>query len=74
MKEVVLSVRVESFSAQLFYNTIYSDAIAFRRFHKEQSKDPDAQVSSWQDGSRTVSFKMALNVPQVIKKVIGEQK
>ena len=35
------------------------------------SGDPSATVSSWEGGQRSVAFRMPLNVPAMIKKLIG---
>lgn len=50
----------------------YSDEKGIRRFHKEETKDPNAEVTDWKDGKRTCTFRMALNVPQMLKNIIGE--
>lgn len=42
-----------------------------KRFHAEVSKDPVAIVGDWVNGVRDVSFMMPVNVPVVMKKMIG---
>jgi hypothetical protein len=57
---------------QEYYQVIYAGSEAFIRYHKEHSNDPNACVSPWApDGRRTISFGMALNIPQMLKKAIG---
>lgn len=59
--------------SQHYYDVVYGGGDLMRRFHAEVSKDSDAQVSDWVDGVRSISFNMPVNVPLVMKKMIGAQ-
>ena len=58
---------------QGFYQAIYAEGAAAARYHIEETKDPEPEVSPWEGGVRTVKFRMMLNVPQMLKRVIGER-
>lgn len=60
-----------SLSLQHYYDVVYGGGDLMRRFHAEVSKDSDAQVSDWVDGVRSISFNMPVNVPLVMKRMIG---
>lgn len=58
---------------QAYYDAIYNDPDVFRLFHKDINKCETATVTPWEDGKRTVTFGLALTIPAVVKKVVGEQ-
>eukprot|EP00195_Chlamydomonas_chlamydogama_P010482 CAMPEP_0202899100 /NCGR_PEP_ID=MMETSP1392-20130828/7428_1 /ASSEMBLY_ACC=CAM_ASM_000868 /TAXON_ID=225041 /ORGANISM="Chlamydomonas chlamydogama, Strain SAG 11-48b" /LENGTH=333 /DNA_ID=CAMNT_0049585199 /DNA_START=111 /DNA_END=1115 /DNA_ORIENTATION=+ len=69
--ELKLSKVIENFSVKDYYRVVYGDATGFQKFHREITKDPNASITDWKNGQREVSFRMALNVPAMFKKVIG---
>lgn len=58
---------------QHYYDVVYGGSEILKRFHAEVSKDRAATVGDWVDGVRAVSFMMPVNVPVVMKKMIGAQ-
>ena len=51
---------------------MFSDPGCIKQFHAEVNGDPAAEVTPWTaDGQRSVTFRMPLNVPAMIKKLIG---
>jgi hypothetical protein len=57
---------------QTYYDAIYKDAHVFKAYHKDINKYDGAEVTPWADGQRTVTFGLALTIPAVVKKVVGE--
>jgi hypothetical protein len=58
--------------SQDYHRVVYHDGALVTRFHLETNKDPAASASPWIDGKRTVTFRMPLNVPAMLKKLIGK--
>jgi hypothetical protein len=58
-------------TAQDYYRVVYSSDECIRKFHHAVNKDPSATATAWEGGKRRVSFKMPLNVPGMIKNMIG---
>lgn len=59
-------------ASQDYYRVILEDESLIKRFHADVNNDPNATVSPWEGDHRTVAFHMTLNVPGMIKKMIGE--
>ncbi len=58
---------------QSYFDAIYGGDAALRAFHAEVNGDPQAAVGDWEGGARTVQFVLPVNVPAMLKKVIGER-
>jgi hypothetical protein len=58
---------------QTFYDAIYKDPLVFKEYHRDINKCDGAEVTPWADGQRVVSFGLALTIPTVVKKLVGEQ-
>lgn len=71
VQEVKLSERVDGATAQQLFKLVYSTPDAIAKFHKQVNKDDNPKVSPWANGVRTVAFNMPMNVPAMLKKVIG---
>ena len=56
---------------QEFWLLIFEDAAVFRQYHATANADPHADVGTWKDGRRTVSFCTPIQAPQIVKKTLG---
>lgn len=57
---------------QHFYDLIYSDDKAVRRYHAVMNQDESIQVTSWCQGKRDVTFTMDVAVPATLRRFLGE--
>ena len=57
---------------QDYHRVVFADPECIKKFHAKVNCDPAAEVTEWAAGQRSVSFKMPLNVPTMIKKIIGK--
>ena len=74
--ELKLECFIKGVTAKDYYRVVYSDDSCIRRFHSKVNKDPSSECTTWQmlnrfSFQRTVTFHMPLNVPAMIKKIIG---
>lgn len=74
--ELKLECSIKGVTAKDYYRVVYSDDTCIRRFHSKVNKDPLSECTAWQMLSRvsfqrTVTFRMPLNVPAMIRKIIG---
>ena len=74
--ELKLECFIKGVTAKDYYRVVYSNDACLRRFHNKVNKDPSSECSAWQmlnrfAFQRTVTFHMPLNVPAMIKKIIG---
>ena len=57
--------------SQDYHRVVFDDSACIKRFHAKVNADPAAEVTAWASGQRSVTFRMPLNVPAMIKKLIG---
>jgi hypothetical protein len=74
--ELKLECSIKGVTAKDYYRVVYSDDSCIRRFHNKVNNDPSSECTAWQmlnrfSFQRTVTFHMPLNVPAMIKKIIG---
>lgn len=70
MKTVELQTIVERCSLAQFWNIVYEQPSCMVAFHRAIN-GCDAVVTPWSDGLRTVSFSMAMNVPDFVKRMLS---
>ncbi len=51
---------------------MYAGPELFTRYHREQNNDTTASVTAWDGSKRDVNFSLKLNLPQVLKNMLGE--
>ncbi|KAG2492485.1 hypothetical protein HYH03_009150 [Edaphochlamys debaryana] len=71
MKEIEQSVEIEDCTSQDYWDALYATDAATRAFHREVNGDPAATCTGWADGRRSSAFSMPMNVPAMMKKMIG---
>ncbi|KXZ53870.1 hypothetical protein GPECTOR_6g788 [Gonium pectorale] len=72
MKEIEVEINVPDCTAQSYFDVIYAGDAALRAFHAKVNGDANAAAEAWgSDGTRSVRFTMPMNVPAMLKKVIG---
>lgn len=57
---------------QDYYKVVYAGPELFTRYHREQNNDTTASVTAWDGSKRDVNFSLKLNLPQVLKNMLGE--
>lgn len=57
---------------QQYFEIIYQGDKAGKAFHAKVNKDQNAKFSPWVEGTRKAEFSMPVNVPAMLKKMIGE--
>eukprot|EP00798_Chlamydomonas_sp_ICE-L_P003363 gene3363-13394_t len=71
VKQVDLVTVVERCTAQHFFDVVYAHKKPMQEYHALANKDPNADVTDWDDGVRTISFCMPLQIPAFVKAVAG---
>lgn len=58
---------------QQYFDIIYSSETAGKLFHAKVNNDPNARLGPWVEGVRKTDFSLPVNVPAMMKKLIGAQ-
>ncbi|GAX80012.1 hypothetical protein CEUSTIGMA_g7451.t1 [Chlamydomonas eustigma] len=69
--EFKLNVFIPGITAKDYHRIVYADGALITHFHLETNGDSSATATPWIDGKRSVTFRMPLNVPAMLKKLIG---
>ncbi|GAX78220.1 hypothetical protein CEUSTIGMA_g5662.t1 [Chlamydomonas eustigma] len=71
VKKIDLQTVIHGCTAQQFFDVVYGSADPMTKYHLVVNKDPAAEVSPWDQGTRSVNFQMPLNIPDFLKKAFG---
>lgn len=69
MKEICISTVIPNCSVQRFHDLTYDSETPARAWHKAVNNDDNVAVTPWEDGVRTISFLMPLEIPDFLKRV-----
>jgi hypothetical protein len=67
------SMRAPNNALQAYFDWVYADPEAFRRYHALANNDPAPVISAWEAGSRTITFLMGRAMPDLAKRFLGAQ-
>lgn len=57
----------------MLFSAVWGDSKCIRRFHLETNNDEGVSVTEWDSAQRTVIFATPINVPAVVRRVIGSE-
>jgi hypothetical protein len=56
---------------QAYYDAVYKGSSCIQRYHQEVNKAPDAMVTAWNGGHRTIVYTLHVDAPAFLKRIVG---